>query len=79
MILPDKNISIEHSLLYTGSEVLSKLDGSPTIASLWLACKDLPSVQNYTRFVLALDFLFIIGAIDYKRSRLSKPKHDTVN
>ena len=73
MILPSKHLPQERALLTIGAEVLIRLDRPKTVSSLWeeLGHKDTnqkDSAPNlgYDWFVLALDLLYAIGAIDFK-------------
>jgi hypothetical protein len=66
MILPTKHISPENSVLGAGAAILYNLDYPKTISGLWEQVRKLPAVNVYWRYVIALDFLFAIAAIDYK-------------
>lgn len=75
MILPTKHLSQERALLTTGAKLLPYLTHPKTISSLW---EDVagggvndPSMR-YERFVLALDLLFLIGAIELNEGLLFK-------
>ena len=70
MILPDKHISTEHSLLGAGAAILGKLSRPTTVTRLWHAFRDDPTIGNYERFVLVLDFLYAAGAIKYDEGLL---------
>ena len=71
MILPSKHLSQDRALLTVGARILQHLSRPKTISALW---EDVPR-QNadqrssapplrYDGFVLALDLLFLIGAIE---------------
>jgi hypothetical protein len=70
MILPSKHIRVAESLLGYAGFILSKLHGPKTIDELWTECtkandtKRFPAYHGFDQLVLALDYLFIIGAID---------------
>jgi hypothetical protein len=70
MILPTKHTPESKTLLGFGAKVLLKLDSPKTFNDLWSVLKDSDSTMNYGHFILALDFLFIVGAIEYKRGRI---------
>ena len=72
MILPTKHISTEHSLIGVGAKILEKLDSSTTVTGLWEQVKNIPEVKVYWKFVLALDLLFMLGALDLKEGLLRK-------
>ena len=75
MILPTKHLSQERALLTAGAKLLSLLTYPKTVSSLWedvmSSSGSHPSIR-YERFVLALDLLYLIGAIELKKGLLSK-------
>ena len=78
MILPTKRLNQDRALLYVGSEVLSLLEEPKTVSRIWdelqkhRTSKAETSVLTYDWFVLALDLLFSIQAIDFERGLLRK-------
>jgi hypothetical protein len=64
MILPTKHVSLDKSLLGAGAAVLPLLSEPMTTTGIWERVKHAPEIGAYGRFVLTLDFLFAIGAID---------------
>lgn len=60
MILPDKNIKLEYSLLNCGALILDEIREPKTISLLWEQVKQKETLDNYEKFVLTLDFLFIM-------------------
>lgn len=72
MILPTKHISTEYSLLGVGAKILEKLDSSSSVTGLWEQVKSFPEVKAYWKFVLALDLLFMMGALDLKDGLLTR-------
>lgn len=70
MILPTKHTPESKSLLGFGAKVLLSLSTPKTFNDLWSNLQNTESTMNYAHFILALDFLFIIGAIDYKKGRI---------
>lgn len=71
MILPDKHVGLQHSLLGAGAAILAQVTRPMTVSALWDAVRTIPEVHGYPRFVLTLDFLYAIGAIDYADGLLS--------
>ena len=63
MIMPNKNIPIQYSLLHFGVLVLSELKESDTVSSLREKTKKHDAFSSYEKFILTLDYLFAIGAI----------------
>lgn len=80
MILPTKKLPPENSLVYLGGEVLRLLDEPKTISRVWqefqesrtrklgLDMCDVP----FDWFVLALDLLKLLDAIDLRQGRLER-------
>lgn len=75
MILPDKHISTGSSLLGVGAILIEHLNQPRTVTSLWSDLSKIPEVATFERFILGLDLLYMIGAIEleegliYKRHR----------
>jgi len=72
MILPDKHVALPHSLLGVGAAVLSRVTKPMTVSALWDAVRSVPEVSGYGRFILALDLLYAVGALDFSNGLLSK-------
>lgn len=77
MILPDKNIKLEYSLLNCGALILDEIREPKTISLLWEQVKQKKTLDNYEKFVLTLDFLFIINAIKLNDGFLERCKNDS--
>lgn len=79
MILPSKHLSHDRALLTLGAHILQQLRQPKTVSSLW---EDLPRKDQTTRnlafplsydvFVLALDLLFLVGAVELREGLLSR-------
>lgn len=78
MILPTKHLRSDRSLLAVGAEILPLLDEPKTISRVWDEFSDTRSRKedraplSYEWFVLSLDLLFIIGAIDFRAGRVAR-------
>ncbi len=66
MILPTKHVSAQYSLLGAGATILRQLDSPQTVTALWERVRTEPELGVYWRFVLALDFLFAIRAVELR-------------
>jgi len=77
VILPDKNIKLEYSLLNCGALILDEIREPKTISLLWEQVKQKETLDNYEKFVLTLDFLFIINAIKLNDGFLERCKNDS--
>lgn len=72
MILPTKHISISHSLLGVGAKIIEHLYYPRTVTSLWNAVHTMPEVATFERFVLTLDLLYMIGAVEIDQGLLRR-------
>ena len=78
MILPTKHIRPDRALIGVGAEVLGVLEQPMTMSKLWDEIRSRRSadtsnpVVDYRWFVLAIDLLFMIGAVDFKRGLIHK-------
>ncbi len=78
MILPTKNLQPSRCLLGVGAQILRLLTEPKPVSRLWPELKaayelipDAPAV-SFGWFVLALDLLFVVGAIELDRGRLAR-------
>ena len=76
MILPTKGLAADRALLSVGGEVLRRLDRPATVSRLWDQIRQrqsslLESIP-YDWFLLSLDLLFIVGAIELDDGRLRR-------
>ena len=80
MILPTKHIRPDRALIGVGAEVLGALAQPMTVSKLWDTIRSLRSadtsspVIDYRWFVLALDLLYAIGAVELERGLIRKAK-----
>lgn len=72
MILPTKHVRTAHSLLGLGGQLLGYLREDRTVTSLWNEVRELPTVGTFSRFVLALDLLFLMDAVYYEGGLLRR-------
>lgn len=79
MILPDKNIRLEYSLLNCGRIILECMIEPNTISGIWDRVKKNEALINYEKFLLTLDVLYVLNAIDYKNGLLMRCKNDSLN
>ena len=73
-ILPTKHISTRNSLLGIGAKLLEHLSYPRTVSSLWSSVSTMPEIATFERFVLTLDLLYTIGAIEIYEGLL-RPCH----
>ena len=69
MILPKKQLSISESFFGFGAFLLQRLDVPVSIEELWEYYKDsykskkYPVKFSFDQYIMALDYLYIIGAV----------------
>ena len=63
MILPKKQLSLSESLFGFGAFLLQQLDTPTTVDDLWEYYKKYLIKFTFDQFIMALDYLYIIGAI----------------
>ena len=72
VILPSKHMSEDRALLTVGAVILRHLTHRLTVSALWeqmLRSDEAGEVHSYLRydaFVLALDLLFLVGAVELR-------------
>lgn len=78
MILPNKHLSQERALFTVGAQALKLLNHPRTVSSLWeevsaknSAAKN-ESKISYDWFVLCLDLLFLLGAIQIDQGLIKR-------
>ena len=76
MIMPNKNIKLEYSLLNCGAIILEDLQEIDTISSLWEKARLTETMVNYEKFVLTMDYLFLIGAIRMESGMIVRCRND---
>jgi hypothetical protein len=79
MIMPNKNITVHHSLLHCGALILAELKDSDTISSLRDKTKNKEALSNYEKFILTLDYLYTIGAITLRDGLIVRCMYAQVN
>lgn len=79
MILPDKNIKLEYSLLSCGATLLTEITEPQTLSLLWDKVKNYEALVSYEKFLLTLDYLYMINAITLKDGMIARCKNDSLN
>ncbi len=78
MILPSKHMRADRALIGVGAEVLRILGSPMTVSKLWDEIRSRRSadaanpVVDYRWFVLALDLLYLLRAIEFDRGVLRR-------
>ena len=77
MILPDKNIKLAYSYIGCGAFLLKLLYKPQTVSLLWEKAKQNEVLTNYNRFLITLDFLYILNVIDIQNGMIIRGKNDS--
>jgi hypothetical protein len=72
VILPTKHINTNHSLLGLGAVILRNIDSPTTVSRIWERLRGSPATGSFGRFLLGLDFLFALGAIELRDGLITK-------
>jgi hypothetical protein len=75
MILPSKHLASDRSLLQIGGQLLQLLEQDLTVSSLWerTQAADFEGRKiGYFTFVLALDLLYMLGAVTLDAGLLTR-------
>lgn len=77
MILPSKHLPQERALLTVGAGILRHLSNPLTVSAVWELMSSAAAIDHkaslpmrYDGFVLALDLLFLLGAIELREGLL---------
>ncbi|ADQ45535.1 hypothetical protein Calkro_0641 [Caldicellulosiruptor kronotskyensis 2002] len=77
MIFPNKTTKLSYSLLGCGSYILQELKNPQTVSALWEKVKiKYKELKNFEKFILTLDFLYILGMIEFENGLLRRSKED---
>ncbi len=81
MILPTKGIEADQALLALGAEILRDLRRPKTVSSLWAqkqkSREKAPERLSFDWFVLALDLLYLLGAVEYRSGKIHRASIET--
>ncbi len=77
MILPTRHLRPDRSLLGVGAGILETLRRPATVSALWDRTREDRTARRgapitYAWFVLALDLLFLVGAIEFRAGVLRR-------
>ena len=73
MILPTKHIPADRALLGLGARILRILRRPQTVSHLWEAVsRDGGARVPYDWFVLSLNLLYLVGAVEYVGGRINR-------
>lgn len=70
MIAPSKYVTTNKSILGQATAVLKSRQSGATVSELWDKVRDTEPELSYERFILCLDFLYIVGLVDIEGGTL---------
>jgi len=73
MVLPNKHLPLNRTLLGVGAEILQVLATRPrSVSATWESLKVRDSKTSFEQFTLAASFLFALGALEFEGENLRK-------
>lgn len=75
MILPTKYLPAERTMVVLGARILELLDRPRPISWVWdrlSKADEGRAAFTYDWFVLSVDFLFVLGAVEFSRGELRR-------
>jgi len=73
MVLPDKHLPLNRSLLGVGGELLQILSDRPrSVSTTWEQLRLRDSKASFEQFTLAASFLFTLGALEFEGDNLRR-------
>jgi hypothetical protein len=73
MVLPNKHLPLDRSLLAVGGEILRILGDRPrSVSSSWEELRDSDNRTSFEQFTLAASLLFALGAVDLEGGNLRR-------
>ena len=74
MIMPTKYLRTEETIIGVGAILLQHIKQSKNLSELWDEVKKNNTIFTFDRFILGLDFLFILGIIYFKDNEIIRAK-----
>ena len=73
MVLPNKHVPVNRSLLGLGGEILGILSDRPrTVSATWERLRTRNAEASFEQFALAASFLFSLGAVELEGDTLKR-------
>ena len=70
MILPNKHLRENETLIGVGAVLMQKIPSSILISDLWELVKEATEIGNFERFILGLDLLFLLNVIKIENNKI---------
>ena len=73
MVLPNKHVPVDRSLVGLGGEILTILADNPrSVSATWEDLRESHRSVSFEQFALAASFLFLLGAVELEGDKLRK-------
>ncbi|MGO9268933.1 MAG: ABC-three component system middle component 6 [Terriglobia bacterium] len=73
MVLPNKHVPLDRSLVFLGSEILRILGERPrSVSTAWEQVRAQNNKASFEQFTLAASFLFAVGAVELEGGNLRR-------
>ncbi len=70
MIMPTKYLREDEALIGVSAALLPLLEKSRNLSVLWEAAKKIDAIGSFERFILAMDFLYMLGLVDVRNNEI---------
>ncbi|EJL6259242.1 hypothetical protein SD340_003883 [Vibrio fluvialis] len=70
MIMPSKYLREEEALIGISAVLLPLVENNGNLTTLWESAKKIKNIGSFERFILALDFLYLLGIIDLRNNKI---------
>lgn len=70
MIMPSKYLREDEALIGISAALLPLVENNGNLPALWDSAKKITTVGSFERFILALDFLYLLGLVDLHNNKI---------
>lgn len=70
MIMPSKYLREDEALIGVSAALLPLVEKNGNLTTLWESAKRIDTVGSFERFILALDFLYLLGLVDLHNNKI---------
>ncbi len=74
MIMPSKFLREDEALIGVSALLLPLVEKNGNLTALWESAKRIDAVGSFERFILALDFLYLLGLVDLHENKIVRVK-----
>ena len=70
MIMPSKYLREDEALIGISAALLPLVENNGNLTALWESAKRIDAIGSFERFILALDFLYLLGLVDLDKNKI---------